>query len=274
MEPASAPGAGSRLPAALPGEQGLVSPRATGVSPALRTRGAQGGRAQLRDHHVVPGDRDVPGDWSPQFGKPWLLRESRDLLRGPGHPKDTPALGGSLVVQGMSPGTRRGCGSVPRPEVTGIVSGCHRSSSGQRAAPPSLGMGPNGGGPHPPGGAGAGALHPIPQGIRQGAPRGRGISSPTLPSISLSSAMGSGWQLQNSLQREKTTTTTTKPPRKQHLLPKIPSLPAGTMGWKGEQTLPCWHQSKDWSPGQSLESFVAHHSALLSLSKSSRMSKN
>lgn len=101
------------------------------------------------------------------------------------------------------------------------------------------------GGPHPPGGAGAGALHPIPQGIPQGAPRGRGSSSPTLPSISLSSAMASGWQLQNSLQREKKKQP--KPPRNQHLLPKIPSLPAGTTGWKGEQTLPCWHQSKDWS---------------------------
>lgn len=33
-----------------------------------------------------------------------------------------------------------------------------------------------------------------------------------------------------------------KSPKKQHLLPKVPLLPAGTTGWKREQTLLCLKQ--------------------------------
>ena len=78
--------------------------------------------------------------------------------------------------------------------------------------------------------------------------------------------MAGAWQLRNSLQGKKN-------PKKQHLLPKIPPLPEGTTSRKGEQTLPCRHQSKGWSPRQSQESFVNHHNTLLGLSKSPRMSK-
>lgn len=156
MEPASGPGAGSRLPAPLRGAEGLVSPRASGLSPCPAPEGTAGAR------------------------------------------------GSQARLCGMSPGTRRESGSVPRPEVTGIVwPGCPRSSSGS-SGPALAGNGAKPGGATPAGGPGAGAVHPLPQGIPQGAARGRGISSPTLSSISLGSAMASGWQLQNSLHREKT----------------------------------------------------------------------
>lgn len=95
-------------------------------------------------------------------------------------PRDIPALRGSLEARGMSPGIRRGSGSVPRPEVTGIVPlGCHRRSSGDTAAPPSLGTGLNGGATAA-GDAGAGALHPLPQGIASPPPPLRAVDAQAL----------------------------------------------------------------------------------------------
>lgn len=219
MEPASGPGAGSRLPAPLRGAEGLVSPRASGLSPCPAPEGTAGAR------------------------------------------------GSQARLCGMSPGTRRESGSVPRPEVTGIVwPGCPRSSSGS-SGPALAGNGAKPGGPHPPGDLELGQCTPFPREFPRVQPEEGASPHPHSPPL----VWAVPWPVVGNF---KTHYIGKKPPRKQHLLPKIPSLPAGTTGWKEEQTLPCWHQSKDWSPGQSLESFMTHRCALLSLSKSSRMPEN